>query len=180
VPDAANALLASFKIWNTATVGGNVCRSFSAGAFVSLSAGLDGTAEIWMPDGGERRVPVADLMTGNGTNSLARGEVVRAIELPAQALRSRAAMRKIALAELGRSAAVVTGRVDEEGPSVFSVSAATLIPVVFRYPELPDAERLADDVARADGYFTDPLGAADWRRGVSAVLAERVRAELAA
>ena len=28
IPDAANALLASFKIWNTATVGGNVCRSF--------------------------------------------------------------------------------------------------------------------------------------------------------
>ncbi|HVL63318.1 MAG TPA: FAD binding domain-containing protein [Microbacterium sp.] len=27
VPDAANALLASFKVWNTATVGGNVCRS---------------------------------------------------------------------------------------------------------------------------------------------------------
>ena len=28
----ASALLASFKVWNVATVGGNICRSFSAAA----------------------------------------------------------------------------------------------------------------------------------------------------
>ena len=27
----ASALLASFKVWNVATVGGNICRSFAAG-----------------------------------------------------------------------------------------------------------------------------------------------------
>ena len=148
IPDAANALLASFKIWNTATVGGNVCRSFSAGAMVSLAAGLDGIAVIWTVDGGERRLPVAELMTGNGTNSLAHGEVLRAVELPASALRSRALLRKIALAELGRSGAVVTGRVDDDGSAVFVVTAATLAPVVLRYPALPDAATLAADDRR--------------------------------
>jgi xanthine dehydrogenase FAD-binding subunit len=39
---------------------------------------------------------------------------------------------------------------------------------------------LSDDVAAAPGYYTDPLGAADWRRGVAGVLAERIRAELGA
>ena len=38
-PVAANALLASFKIWNTATVGGNVCQSFCAASMVSLAVG---------------------------------------------------------------------------------------------------------------------------------------------
>ena len=33
-------------------------------------------------------------------------------------------------------------------------------------------------VAGASGYYTDPLGAADWRRGVSVELARRVRAQL--
>ncbi|MEU1971835.1 FAD binding domain-containing protein [Microbacterium sp. NPDC019599] len=179
IPDAANALLASFKIWNTATVGGNVCRSFAAGAMVSLAAALDGVAVVWTPDGGERRLPVADLVTGNGTNGLAAGDVLRAVELPAAALRSRAVLRKIALAELGRSGAVVTGRVDEDGSAVFGVTAATLRPVVLRYASLPDAETLAADVEAAPGYYTDPLGAADWRRAVSEVLAERIRAELA-
>ncbi len=54
-PVAANALLASFKIWNTATVGGNVCRSFAAGAMVSLASALDGVAEVIPPDGSRPR-----------------------------------------------------------------------------------------------------------------------------
>ncbi|WP_345801099.1 FAD binding domain-containing protein [Microbacterium sp. AZCO] len=178
IPDAANALLASFKIWNTATVGGNVCRSFAAASMVALATALDGVAVVWTPDGGERRLPVAELMTGNGTNSLGRGEVLRAIELPARALHSRALLRKIALAELGRSGAVVTGRVDADGSAVFGITAATLVPVVLRYPGLPDTATLAADVAAAEGYYSDPLGPADWRRGVAGVLAERIRREL--
>ncbi|MET0735810.1 MAG: FAD binding domain-containing protein [Microbacterium sp.] len=180
VPDAANALLASFKIWNTATVGGNVCRSFAAASMVSLAVALDGTAEVWTPDGGARRVEVAELITGNGTNSLAPGEVLRAVDLPANALESRVLLRKIALAEHGRSGAVVTGRVDRDGASAFAVTAATARPVVFRFEEFPDAATLASAVDSAPGYYTDSLGSADWRRGVSAVLAERIRAELEA
>ncbi len=178
-PVAANALLASFRIWNTATVGGNVCRSFSAGAIVSLASALDADAVIWTPDGGERRCAVADLMAGNGTNDLTAGEVLRAVEIPAHALRSRALMRKIALAELGRSGAVVTGRVDVDGTTVFTVTAATLTPTVLRYPTLPAANELATDVAAAPDFYTDPLGSADWRRGVSIELAERIRRDLA-
>ncbi|MFH8251686.1 FAD binding domain-containing protein [Microbacterium sp. B2969] len=180
IPDAANALLASFKIWNTATVGGNVCRSFAAASMVALATALDGVAIVWTPDGEERRLAVADLITGNGTNSLTPGEVLRAILLPAAALRSRALLHKIALAELGRSGAVVTGRVDADGSAVFGITAATLVPVVLRYPALPTADTLAQHVAEAAGYYSDPLGAADWRRGVAGVLAERVRRELAA
>ncbi len=179
IPDAANALLASFKIWNTATVGGNICRSFAAGAMVALCAGLDAVAEIWTPDGGERRVPVAELVTGNGTNALAPGEVLRAVEIPAAALSTRLVLRKIALAEYGRSGAVVTGRAGDGG-AVFGITAATSRPTVLRFPHLPDAAALRTAVLAASGYYTDPLGAADWRRGVSAVLAERVRKELAA
>ena len=178
IPDAANALLASFKIWNTATVGGNLCRTFAAGSMISLAVALDGVAEVWTPDGTAYRLPVAELPTGNGTHRLGRGEVLRAIELPVHTLRARAGLRRIALAELGRSGAVVTGRVDEDGTSVFAVTAATLVPVVRRFEAIPDAAELAASVASARGYYSDPLGAADWRRGVSVELAERIRAEL--
>jgi CO/xanthine dehydrogenase FAD-binding subunit len=179
IPDAVDALLASFKIWNTATVGGNVARAFPAAAMVSLAVALDGVAEIWTPDGAARRTPVERLVTGAGTTGLAPGEVLRAIWLPVSTLRSRAGLRKIALAELGRSGAVVTGRLDPDGSSVFAVTAAVVRPVVRRYAALPDAATLAADVADAPGYYTDSLGAADWRRGVSVVLAERLRRDLA-
>ena len=178
IPNAANALLASFKIWNTATVGGNLCQTFAAGSMISFAVALDGVAVVWTPDGGERRLPVAELPTGNGTNILTRGEVLRAIEIPARTLRSRALLRKIALAELGRSGAVVTGRLDADGRATFAITAATGTPTVRRFDTIPDAATLAASVLAADGYYTDPLGEADWRRGVSAELAERIRRAL--
>jgi CO/xanthine dehydrogenase FAD-binding subunit len=175
---AADALLASFKIWNTATVGGNICRSFAAAAMVALTVALDGTAEVWAPGGGVRHVPVAEIVTGNGTNDLARGEVLRAIDLPARALESRLVLRKIALAEYGRSGAVVIGRTDADGTTVFGITAGTQTPVVLRFAKMPDALVLESAVGAAPGYYSDPLGAADWRRHVSIVLAERIRREL--
>lgn len=177
-PACANALLASWKIWNVATVGGNICRSFAAAAMVSLTAGLDGIAVIWTPHGGERRIAVADLVTGNGTNTLDDGEVLRAVEIPGSSMRATTGFRKIALAELGRSGAVLTGRIDEDGTTVFGITAATAAPSMLRYPTLPDADTLRDDVLGAGGYYTDPLGAADWRRAVSAVLTAEIRDEL--
>lgn len=176
--DSAHALLASFKIWNTATVGGNICRSFAAAAMVSMAVALDATALIWTPDGGARRIAVSALVTGNGTNTLAPGEVLRSIDVPGYALRGRAVLRKIALAEHGRSGAVVTGRRGAHGELMFGITAATIAPRVLRYPRTPDESVLAADVAALDGYYTDPLGSADWRRGVSAVLAVEILGEL--
>ena len=106
--------------------------------------------------------------------------MLRAVDFPGHALRARTGYRKIALAALGRSGAVLTGRADPDGGAVFAITAATLRPTVLRYTGLPDAARLRRDVDGADGYYTDPLGAADWRRQVSAVLLEEIRAELAA
>lgn len=178
----AHALLASWKIWHTATVGGNVCCAYAAAGMVALAATLDGVAVVWTPDGAEHRVPVATLVTGNGTTALRPGEVLRAVELPGAALRARTAFRKIALAELGRSGAVLTGRVDtarDGGAATFVITAATEAPTVLRYPTgVPDPDRLRADVDAVDGWYTDPLGSADWRHGVSAVLLEQIREEL--
>ncbi|MCR5979984.1 FAD-binding molybdopterin dehydrogenase [Gordonia jinghuaiqii] len=174
----ANALLASFKIWNMATVGGNICRSFAAASMVSLAVALDATAHVWNPDGADRDLLVSDLVIGNGINILGPGEVLRAIDFPAHALRARTGFRKIALAELGRSGAVVTGRIDLDGSTTYGITAATEWPTVLRYPAPPTADQLRNDITAASGYYTDPLGSADWRRGVSAVLAEEIRADL--
>jgi CO/xanthine dehydrogenase FAD-binding subunit len=60
-----HALLGSFKVWNVATVGGNVCMSLPAGPMTSLTAALDGVCTIWAPRGGPgdfeaRQVPVTE------------------------------------------------------------------------------------------------------------------------
>ncbi|WP_062297939.1 FAD binding domain-containing protein [Demequina maris] len=177
--EAADALLASFKIWNEATVVGNVCRAYSAAAMLAACVTLDAEALVWTADGEDRIVPVASLPTGNGTTTLAHGDLVREIRIGADALRSRTALRKIALAELGRSGAVVTGRAHADGRTVIVVTAATLTPTVLRYAAPPDPATARDDARAAEGFYTDALGAADWRRHVAGVLAAEVAEELA-
>src|SRR2546423_8215444 len=81
-----DALLASFKIWNAATVGGNVCMSLPAGAIISLVAALEGRLTLWPRDGAPREVLAVDFVTGNHTNILRAGELLRLIHLPVSAL----------------------------------------------------------------------------------------------
>ena len=119
------AFLASFKIWNTATVGGNVCMSLPAGPMISLTSALDGVATLWAADGGERKVPVADFVTGPQRNVLQPGEILRSILLPKKALTNRAAFRQISLASYGRSGALVIGTLAQSGAFTLTITAST-------------------------------------------------------
>jgi CO/xanthine dehydrogenase FAD-binding subunit len=177
----AEALLASWKIWKRATVGGNICLSFPAGAMISLATALDADAVIWTIDGGERRIPVADFVLGVASNALTPGEILQSIRIPLHALNSRTAFRKIALSPLGRSGAVVIGRRDDDGSVTLSITASTVRPYLLRFTDIPSTQALSDALARlvpATSYYTDAHGAADWRRAVTAVLAEEIRTEL--
>ncbi len=102
--------MASYKIWKTATIGGNLALAFPAGAMISLVAALNGTVTVWRPDGTEYMLGITDFVTGAATNAMADGDILRSVFLPAAALRGRTAYRKIALSPLGRSGAVVIGR----------------------------------------------------------------------
>jgi CO/xanthine dehydrogenase FAD-binding subunit len=177
------ALLASYKIWSTATVGGNICLAFPAGAMISLTSALDGELVVWRPDGGDYRLPVTDFVTGSSANVLAAGDVLRSVHLPASALRARTAFRKIAPSPLGRSGVVVIGRRDateDGGRFVLSVTAATVRPFVFEFPSAPthDELKVARDTIPDDAWTDDAHGDPDWRRAMTLLLAEQVRVEL--
>lgn len=178
------ALLASRKIWGTATIGGNICLAFPAGSMISLASALDGAVTIWRADGDVDRIPVAQFVTGSAQTMLSTGDVVRSVHLPAKALRARTAFRKIAPSPLGRSAAVLIARRDSDadgGRCVLSVTAATVRPYVFEFADVPDADAIAAAHATIpdDAWTEDAHGDPDWRRGVTLVLAGQVCAELA-
>jgi CO/xanthine dehydrogenase FAD-binding subunit len=174
----ANSLLASFKIWNVATVGGNICISLPAGPMTSLAVSLDATALIYTTDGGERRLPVADLVTGDRQNALEHGEVLRAIEIPQASLEARTGFRRIALSPLGRTGTLVIARLDADGSALFTVTGGTTRPRPLRFAALPTAAELAAAVDGITEWFTDAHGDADWRRAMSALFAEQLRIEL--
>ena len=177
------ALLASFKIWATATVGGNICLCFPAGAMISLTSALDGELTIWRPDGNDHRLPVTEFVTGSATNTLGAGDVLRSAWLPAAALRATTVYRKLAPSPLGRSGVVVIGRRDtaaDGGRFVLSVTAATVRPYVFTFPAVPSAAELtaAHATIGDDAWTVDAHGDPDWRRAVTLVLAQQIREEL--
>ncbi|MFW0788954.1 FAD binding domain-containing protein [Gordonia sp. CPCC 205333] len=173
----ARALLASSKIWRSATVGGNLCLGLPAGAMISLCVALDGSAVIWRADGSEYVCAVSDFVRDIGITELESGDVLRAIRLPASALTAETAMRKVAYAPLGRSGALVIGRRDATGLHV-SVTAATRRPLVV---EAPDSSGVMAAVTSLsdDEFHTDAHGRAEWRRAVTTRLAADVIGELA-
>jgi CO/xanthine dehydrogenase FAD-binding subunit len=176
--ECCQALLGSFKVWNAATVGGNICLSLPAGPMTSLTAALDGVATIWDPAGQRFEVPIADFVTGAGTNVLRPGQLLRSVFIPAAALHCRTAFRQLALSPVGRSAVVVIARHGADG-AVFTVSAATVAPVQLRFSAIPDARTLLDALAAAQPrYHDDVHGHPLWREQLTRRFLVEVAEEL--
>ncbi len=180
IGECCRAFLSSFKIWNTATVGGNVCMSLPAGPMISLTVALEGICRILNRDGAERRVPVEDFVTGNHKNLLQQGDLLRSIELPASALRKRSCFRRISLTHLGRSSALLAGTVDpRDGVFMLTISASTERPYRLKFPEVPDAGDLRMRIEREiPKFFDDVHGTPEYRRHMTFYFAEEIRREL--
>jgi CO/xanthine dehydrogenase FAD-binding subunit len=167
INQCCRAFLASFKIWKTATVGGNLCMSLPAGPMISLTAALDGICTIWQRDGSERKVAVTDFVTGDQRNMLAPGDLLRQIDIPLAALRRRSAFRQISLTPIGRSAALLIGSLTSEGGFVLTITASTKRPVRLSFDRIPAPDALRD-------VHGQPL----WRKHMTLRLAEEIRSEL--
>jgi CO/xanthine dehydrogenase FAD-binding subunit len=180
INQCCRAFLASFKIWKTATVGGNLCMSLPAGPMIALTAALDGVCTIWKADGSEQRVGVADFVTGNQCNVLAPGDLLRQIDIPIATLKRRSAFRQISLTPAGRSAALLIGSVGDEGLAL-TVTGSTIKPIQLFFPTFPQAAVLRESILQRipDAlYHTDVHGKPAWRKHMTLRLAEEMRAEL--
>lgn len=188
-----HALLGSFKVHNVATVGGNICLSLPAGPMTSLASALDGIALLRGPGPVSRGVPVAGFVTGDGRNTLRRGELLTHIWLPAGPAGSQLAFRQLSLSPLGRSAVLVIARRAPGGgaaggATVVTVTAATPRPVQLRFaaPPAPSEALAALDSALADGasadgaapYLDDVHGSGLWRAAMTRRLVTEVLGEL--
>jgi len=180
INQCCRAFLASFKIWKTATVGGNLCMSLPAGPMISLASALDGVCTIWQADGSERRIAAAEFVTGNQRNVLKPGDLLRQIDIPRAALKRRSAFRQISLTPIGRSAALLIGAIGHDG-LLLTVTASTKRPVRIAFAAMPDAAALREaihDCIKDDLYHDDIHGKPEWRKHMTMRLAEEIRREL--
>jgi CO/xanthine dehydrogenase FAD-binding subunit len=183
IGQCCRSFLASFKIWNVATVGGNICMSLPAGPMISLAVGLEGVCTLRTHDGSERRVAAEEFVTGNHHNVLQPGELLRAIDLPSSALSKRTCFRRMSLTHLGRSTVLLVGTQGERDATfMLTVSAATVRPIRLVFPQLPDGPGLRRELERAipdEMYLEDAHGSPDYRKHLTLRLAEEIRAEFA-
>jgi CO/xanthine dehydrogenase FAD-binding subunit len=182
INQCCRAFLASFKIWKTASVGGNICMSLPAGPMISLTSALDGICVIWQADGGERTIAVSDFVTGNQANVLRPGDLLRQIDIPLAALKRRSAFRQISLTPVGRSAALLIGTVGHDGALALTVTASTKRPIKLSFAQLPGVADLRDAILQAipDGLYHDDIhGKPFWRKHMTLRLAAEICDELA-
>ncbi|WP_406116274.1 FAD binding domain-containing protein [Kitasatospora purpeofusca] len=176
------AFLASWKVWNAATVGGNLCNGLPAGPMISLTAALDGVCRLLDRSGATRTLPVGEFVLGAGVKDLRPGELLRSVTLPHRALARRTAFRQASLYGLGRSGALVIGTLDPvDGEFALHITAATVRPVRLGFAVPPNAEAVRETVEHAvapDEYFDDIHGLPAWRRHMTLRFAEEVRREL--
>jgi CO/xanthine dehydrogenase FAD-binding subunit len=176
------SFLSSFKIWNEATVGGNIVMSLPAGPMISLAVALEGRFALWPRTGDPREVMAIDFVTGNHANVLAPGELLRSIHLPATALRKSFAFRRGELTHLGRSSVLLIGTRERPGGGLtLTVTAATVKPVRLAFDDVPTADALRDaiDAAIPDALYLDDVhGSPAHRKHLTYHYAEQIRQEL--
>jgi len=182
IHQCSHAFLASFKVWNTATVGGNICMSLPAGPMISLTVALEGVYTLRQRDGSERRVAAEEFVTGDHQNILQPGDLLRSIDLPTAALRKQTCFRRMSLTHLGRSTALLIGTLSpQDGAFMLTVSAATVRPIRLSFDQVPDARSLRERLreAIADSVYHDDVhGAPDYRKHLTFHFGEEIRRDL--
>ena len=185
ISQCCRAFLASFKIWKTATVGGNLCMSLPAGPMISLTGGA--RRRLHDLEGGWRRAdrsPVADFVTGDQRNVLGARRPAAPDRAAARRLKRRAAFRQISLTPVGRSAALLIGT--SAGDGAFAADRDGLDGAAgpdCRFSAMPDAA----DTARRRSCRTSPTlsimttstASRPGARHMTLRLAEEIRSELA-
>lgn len=179
-------LIGSDQIQNRSSLGGNLCNASPAADSVPAMIAAGARAVI-AGSGGERTVPVADIVTGPGQTSLADGEFIVEFEIDdAPANTGDAYLRMIPRTEMDIAVVGAAVRLTMDGDTV-SAASVVLGAVAPTAVEVPAAEAalvgstLDDDtlaaVAAAASAACNPIndkrGTIEYRTQVAGVLAKR-------
>ncbi|NQU36912.1 MAG: FAD binding domain-containing protein [Actinobacteria bacterium] len=181
--DSIRAFLAGFKVWSVSTAGGNICTSIPAGPITTMACALEAEYLLISPDGSTRLLPAIDFVTGNNTNVLRPGELLRKVLISFEALRRNYVTRRFSMTKAGRSSIFLVGTTDpDSGEFLLTVSAATIHPVHLRFSAVPTAAELVKELDKQipfDLYFDDPNGTPEHRKHMTYLFAGEIRDDLA-
>ena len=180
-------LIGSSQVQSRATMAGNLCTGSPAGDSVPAMVTAGAVARVQGPDG-VRDIPVVDIPTGPGKNSLAKGEFITSIFLPARPDNaSDAYLRFIPRTEMdiAVSSAAVSLELDGDGTvTTAHVAIGAVAPTVLLVKDAGSAlvgskledtavAALVSAVEAACNPITDKRGTIEFRTKTAGVLAKR-------
>lgn len=183
----ATGLIGSTQVQGRASAVGNLCNAGPAADSVPALVAAGATVRIAGPNS-TRDVAVEDIPTGPGTTSLARGELVTSLFLPARRANSADAyLRFIPRTEMDIAVVgcAVSLSLDDGGTITHArVSLGAVAPTVLLVTKAAEAiigtqlddaalDALAAAASAAAKPINDKRGTIDFRKDVSGVLARR-------
>jgi len=180
-------LIGSTQIQGRASMGGNLCNGSPAADSVPALIAADALCTIAGP-GGQRDAAVADICTGPGRTSLAKGEFVVSFLLPERAPRSADAyLRFIPRTEMDIAVVGVGVNLSLDDAGVCTaarVAIGAVAPTALLVPdaaaallgtrlEAADLEAMAAAASAACNPIDDKRGTVEYRVKVAGVLARR-------
>ncbi len=182
----ATNLIGSDQIQGRCTMVGNLCNASPAADSVPAIIAARAKAVVVGPDG-RRTVPVENVVTGPGQTSLARGELIETIILPARGARAGDAYLRftprtemdIAVVSAGVNLTLERGRVKTARVVLGAVApTAVIVPAAAKAiigTKLDDSalEKLAAACSAACNPIDDKRGTIEYRTKVAGVLGKR-------
>lgn len=169
--------LASFKVTNMATIGGNICLAIPASTFAPAMVALDAKYEIWHPQAAPRFVAAKDFQTGVQQTVLQPGEVLRKIKILQAKLEWQISYQRVCVATAGIAIALVVAAYHPQTSQVrFGLGACVPTPRLVEFSHVPTAdeiEEVLDAQVPLDCFIEDYAASAAYRQHLTKVLMQR-------
>ncbi|AFY54707.1 aerobic-type carbon monoxide dehydrogenase, middle subunit CoxM/CutM-like protein [Rivularia sp. PCC 7116] len=170
---AINALSASLKVVNTATVGGNICLGLSVGTIAPIMVALDASYEIWNREEKSRIVAAKDFQIASRQTVLQSGELLRRILIPVENMKWQVNYKRFGIAASDSALAIVCGAYNSVAKNLrVVIGASVAAPVLLQLDGDLEHKNNLNYIASLENidFIEDTRASAVYRREITQVL----------
>ncbi|MBV6624154.1 MAG: FAD binding domain-containing protein [Rivularia sp. (in: Bacteria)] len=170
---AINALSASLKVVNIATVGGNICLGLSVGTIAPIMVALDASYEIWSRQGKSRIVAAKDFQIGFRKTLLQSEELLRRILIPVENMKWQVDYQRFGIAASDSALAIVCGAYNSVAKNLrLVIGASVAAPVLLQFDGDLASKQNLNYIASLKNidFIEDARASAVYRREITQVL----------
>ncbi len=176
---AINALSASLKVVNIATVGGNICLALSVGTLAPIMVALDASYEIWNHKGKSRIVAAKDFQIASRQTVLESRELLRRVLIGKKNMKWQVDYQRFGIAASDSALAIVCGAYNSTAKQLrLVIGASVAAPILFEFEA--DLQRNFNYIPSLENldFIEDTRASGVYRREITQVLIKQCLKEL--